>query len=519
MVMRATSLGHAGLLVETDHGSIVCDPWFLPAFFGSWFVFPRNDRLAPELLQRVEHADHLYISHMHADHLDEPWLADHIDRHITVLLPGFPSDELEQRLTSLGFRHFVHTSNGQPVRLGRDGALEVVIHVETAITDGPGGDSAIVISDGRHRLVNQNDCRPHDLAALAAHGPVDLQFLQFSGAIWYPMVYDEPIERLREQCAAKIESQYSRALRYVEAVGARVVIPSAGPPAFLDPALFGLNMIEGNELSIFPDATDFIARLVRAGHDTGHIVVPGATAVVDDGAVTFEQPSDDPLRPFRDKRAELIEYASDWAPWLAAHRLTWHAARPGLLERIRQWWQPLLDAAPTLCAGVGAGALIQAGDIGIYIDFPAGTVRAHTDEPYSFRFDIARELVETVVDRREVDWSNALFLSCRFRAWRAGPYNEFLYNFLKSLSPERIARAEAEAVAKRSPQRGVEEITLGDYVMERWCPHRRADLSVFGAVDGTTLTCNLHGWQFDLVSGRCLTADDRHLTVRPAPPR
>ena len=43
--MRATSLGHAGILIETEHGSIVCDPWFVPAFFGSWFVFPRNDRL------------------------------------------------------------------------------------------------------------------------------------------------------------------------------------------------------------------------------------------------------------------------------------------------------------------------------------------------------------------------------------------------------------------------------------------------------------------------------------------
>jgi nitrite reductase/ring-hydroxylating ferredoxin subunit len=25
------------------------------------------------------------------------------------------------------------------------------------------------------------------------------------------------------------------------------------------------------------------------------------------------------------------------------------------------------------------------------------------------------------------------------------------------------------------------------------------------------LTCTLHGWQFELESGRCLTSDDRHL--------
>ena len=46
--MRATSIGHAGILVDTVDGSIACDPWFLPQFHGSWFVFPRNDQLSPE---------------------------------------------------------------------------------------------------------------------------------------------------------------------------------------------------------------------------------------------------------------------------------------------------------------------------------------------------------------------------------------------------------------------------------------------------------------------------------------
>ena len=117
---------------------------------------------------------------------------------------------------------------------------------------------------------------------------------------------------------------------------------------------------------------------------------------------------------------------------------------------------------------------------------------------------------------RAVDWSNALFLSCRFRAWRAGEFNEFVYNFFKSLSEERIVRAEAEARYRLAPPPEVEEIELGGYVMERWCPHRQADLCIFGEVGDGVLTCHLHGWQFDLETGRCLTAEDRHLRVRPA---
>ncbi|HRE00092.1 MAG TPA: Rieske (2Fe-2S) protein, partial [Ilumatobacteraceae bacterium] len=134
----------------------------------------------------------------------------------------------------------------------------------------------------------------------------------------------------------------------------------------------------------------------------------------------------------------------------------------------------------------------------------------------NFSFDIQRELVETVVAQRAVDWSNALFLSCRFRAWREGAFNEYLYNFFKSLSAERMRRAEAEARRKLDPPDSDEEITLGGYVMERLCPHRQADLSVFGEIEDGTLICTLHGWKFDLESGRCLTADDRHLRVRRA---
>ena len=155
--MRATSLGHAGILVETRQASIVCDPWFVPAFFGSWFVFPRNDRLDAELLARVERPDFLYISHLHADHLDDAWLADHLDRSATVLLPGYPTDELERHLRGLGFTRFVRTEAATPVEIAE--GLTVEIHVETSITDGPGGDSAIIVDDGEHRLLNQNDCK------------------------------------------------------------------------------------------------------------------------------------------------------------------------------------------------------------------------------------------------------------------------------------------------------------------------------------------------------------------------
>ena len=504
------------MLIETTGGSIVCDPWFLPQFLGSWFVFPRNDRLDPQLLDQVCSPDYLYISHIHADHLDERWLAENVNKDTTVLLPDFPTTELERTLRGLGFHDFIRTTDREELALA--GSLTIAIHTETSITDGPGGDSALVVSDGTARIVNQNDCRTSDLDALRRHGDVDLHWLQYSGAIWYPMVYDEPPEQMRELINAKVASQTARALRYVEAVSARAVVPSAGPPCFLDPDLFRFNLITGDEATIFTDQPRFMEALAGDGH-TGILAVPGTCISIDHGNFRVEHPmsDDDIQRIFTNKLEYLREYQQDWAPWLEQHRASWAAPTADLLETVRAWWEPLMRIAPTVCDAIGANCVLRLGDLDILLDFPSREVRIWSNEPFGFRFEIQRELVETVVAQRAHDWSNALFLSCRFTAWRQGPFNEYVYNFFKSLSAERMVRTEAEALRKLSPDRGGiadESIVIGGYEMQRTCPHRGADLTVFGEISGDDLVCTLHGWKFDLATGTCRNADDRALRIR-----
>ena len=384
--MRATSIGHAGILIETQFGSIACDPWFHPAFFASWFVFPRNDQLTADLLSRIEHADYLYISHLHGDHLDDAWLADHMSRDTTVLIPGFPTRELELHMRSLGFTNIIRTVDGEEIDL--DG-MRVAIHVETSISDGPGGDSTLVVSDGETRLLNQNDCRTADLNALAAHGRIDLHWLQYSGAIWYPMVYDETPERMRELVDAKVDAQFARALKYVEVIDAKAVVPSAGPPAFLDPELFQFNVITGDELSIFPDQVSFLDRLTAAGR-CGILAIPGTEIDITPDGCTIHHPI--PVAEvdaiFTDKRDYLERYQADWMPWLTAHKATWHPPTTDLLQTLKAWWEPLLAMAPTLRNAVGAKCLMRFGDLVIVIDFPAGEVREFHDDSFSFSFDI-----------------------------------------------------------------------------------------------------------------------------------
>src|ERR1700712_5088081 len=110
--MRVTFLGHVGMYVETEGGTVLCDPWFTPAYFGSWFPFPRNDRLDPA---EFSAPDFLYISHLHRDHFDRAWLAEHFDKDARVLPPAFGVPFLEEELRAVGFRHFVAVEHGEPV--------------------------------------------------------------------------------------------------------------------------------------------------------------------------------------------------------------------------------------------------------------------------------------------------------------------------------------------------------------------------------------------------------------------
>jgi UDP-MurNAc hydroxylase len=344
-----------------------------------------------------------------------------------------------------------------------------------------------------------------------------MHWLQFSGAIWYPMVYDQPREELIALARSKVESQFARSIRYVDALGARVVVPSAGPPCFLDEDLFSVNMIDGDELSIFPDQTEFITRLSRHGNNNAVMNIPGTAISVSPTEISVQHCVSDAeaQRPFVHKREYLLEYQADWATWLRDTKASWSVHNTNLVSELQAWWEPLLAMAPSLRGAIGGNCLVKTDGEDILIDFLNGKITAYNNEPIKFRMEIARPLLEGVVKQKAVDWSNSLFLSCRFTAWRDGSYNEYLYNFFKSLSVERMRRAEQEVVRKNGASDEVSnEIELGDYVMQRYCPHRKADLSEFGVIEGDYVVCTLHGWRFQLSDGACLNADDHKLSVR-----
>lgn len=514
--MQVTCVGHAGFRIETSAGSILCDPWVNPAYFGSWFPFPDNSALDWDALGDC---DYLYISHLHHDHFDPAHLRDHVNKDAVVLLPDFPVPDLRGELEKLGFHRFFETCDSVRHTISGDkGELDVMIIALSAPADGPIGDSGLVVADGETTLFNMNDSRPVDLDVLGAFETIDVHLLQYSGAIWYPMVYDMPARAKEAFGVQKRQRQMDRARQYVAHVGASWVVPSAGPPCFLDPELRDLNDDHGDPANIFPDEMVFLDQLRRNGHDGGLLMIPGSTATFTGAqldSLAHPLPTDQVEAIFTTgKAAYIADYAERMAPVLAAEKASWApAAGEPMLQSLRALFEPIMARSTEISNGIGYPVeLVLDGDGHIetvVLDFPNRAVRApEPGEKFRYGFAIPPELVRTVLRDNEPDWVNTIFLSTRFRAWRVGGYNEYLYTFFKCLTEDRIVYADGWFGESHDD---TSTITLGGWEIQRRCPHMKADLSKFGVVEGTTLTCNQHGWQWDLESGKCLTAKGHEL--------
>lgn len=511
--MRITGLGHAGMFIETTGGSILCDPWVKPAFYGSWFPFPDNRALDWE---KYGKADFLYVSHRHRDHFD-PWLLEtYVPKDIEVLLPDYPTDDLENDLRALGYTNITYTTAGEVIERG---PLRLMVTPLRAPSDGPIGDSSLSVDDGTASILNQNDSHPLDLDKLLSFGKPEAYFTQFSGAIWWPMVYDLPEDAKRNFAHLKREGQHKRAMYYIERVDAPHVFPMAGPPMFLRDELFRYNGLGEHDDSIFTDQAEFIARMKdEAPKFTGHVFIPGTVVTIQGGDLSLEQTlfTDGEIQAmFDDKWGYLEQQRATRQAEIAAEEASRAVILPPdeMLAAIKEWWEPLLRRGRIFREGVGGPVRYTIGELDMVVDFPKAKVRHYAGEETGYWFTIPADLVTTNIRDHEIDWSNSIFLSMQFQAGRAGKFNEFIYTFMKCLSRDRIEYVE-NWYAEQSDVS--EDVQLGDWVVQRRCPHLRADLSKTGKIEDGVLTCSLHDWKWDLASGRCLSTQGHPIRSRAA---
>lgn len=111
--LRATWLGHASVLFESEGTRVLTDPLLRPGLFG--LLRRRGSRPAVD----VGEIDAVLISHVHHDHLDLPSLGE-LGRDLPLLVPAGTGRLLEGR----GFRAVREVESGERLELG---ALQVSV--------------------------------------------------------------------------------------------------------------------------------------------------------------------------------------------------------------------------------------------------------------------------------------------------------------------------------------------------------------------------------------------------------
>jgi len=527
--MRMTYLGQAGLIIEAGPVTIVCDPWLSDrgAFVAGWFPLPANQQLIGELLSRP--IDYIYLSHSHLDHFDADTLA-RLPRSAKLLVAGFPSQPWRKLVNALGFAE-THVLRSFAERELAPGLTATIVHAPTPFAH----DSALIVADAASGevIVNLNDCKLDDeqQQRIRARFPqITVALAQFSGATWFPFVYDFPAAERVAAAQQKNRTGLNRWTRYMRALAPRWCVPFAGPPAILAPETFHY---QREPDSIFTTPRDLLAHLATEDPALAArtpTLLPGDTldltrdTLVPDAAMHAAFSWDDPA-------AYVDAYAARMQPQVAAVVAQYPWPTEPLYAAFRDYFLPLFAAAPTLSRAVDACVLFEVDGPGggrWLADFRAATLADCSEDPrpreqlcdYAFRLD-SRYMAAIVAYR--LRWDDFL-LSFRFRAWRpsVAAYNENLITFLRFAQPDDL-RVQ-DALLSRA-QRAYEEHSFpletaaGHYEVQQRCPHMGEQLSPahYDAERGV-IVCSRHGWTFAVPSGDCQNARAT-LRITPASPQ
>ncbi len=205
--MRVTYFGQACTLIEAGGVRILTDPWLTEgAYFGTWYHTHvlAEAGVSPETVPKD--VDYIFLSHEHEDHLD-PETLRHFRRDIPILICKFPTAKFRHHLESLGLTGIRELSSGEPLELAK--GVKVTIFGTAEYTN----DAALFVEGDGCTVFNETDCKLGyaDLQRLGDRG-IDIGFYMFSGANWYPMLYDYPdeVKRALTQATATVAAPQPR---------------------------------------------------------------------------------------------------------------------------------------------------------------------------------------------------------------------------------------------------------------------------------------------------------------------
>lgn len=490
-------LGHAGFDIEHAGRRLLIDPWFYPAFLGSWFPYPDNRHLIEQVRSRP--VDHLFVSHAHEDHFDERLLRQ-LDRSTTVLVPAYRSKGMARRFRDLGFENVVTLGHRESMDIA--GGFTVTAYLDTSHKE----DAGILVDLDGFRFLDLNDC---NTPMSEIPGEIDILAAQFSGAMWYPNCYDYPPQVMQQKVRDVRDDLMDTLHRKVALTGARWYVPSAGPACFLAPDLAPYNDRDSTIFPIWEDVADVFAAacpnvevLRMAPGDRLDIKVGNRSVslVEEPGRRLAED-----LDAYRERRRDEWEpfEENDAAPVSAAELEAYF----GRLQRFNKRFLGDFSKDIRLISGTE--------QFGVRLGKMAERFVIDGEEPYDPEYTL---LVSPGVLRAVIDghtgWEEALL------SMRVGLHREPDTFDLTFMSLLRYGNHPVQTMQMLRERNNTETIERDGVRMQRFCPHAGEDLS-FADIRNGVVECPRHHWMWDAWTGRCIdkgTVDLRVEVLDPGAP-
>ena len=473
--------GHNCFSVKSKNSALVIDPWFSEsgAFYSSWFQYPKNHKFKKNVLELIQSKkSYIFISHEHQDHFDEKFLSV-VPKHTSIIIPNYMDKNFRNQVLEM-FENVIELSQNKEYEIDNE------IKISLIIKDiGISHDAAILIKTKNYVFFNQNDCKVFDKLHLI-NEKIDFYSVQFSGANWHPSNFDFPDHQKVKISSQKVKNKFKNVLNALNQLQPKYFLPAAGPAIFpfLDINLsLGVDniFVHQQELKEFLEFNDFNNILfLRPGQDfTSNAFKPIETPTIED------------VKSYRNG----IKNYWDNIP----NKLDRKLLEDQILKRFSEIKDIKIINCPILIFNYGnTFNNDKTTKNKIFIDLNEKKLLDNFD--YSSNFE---EIVSTekyfylmCIER----WQN-VYLSLRANVFRkpdivSNSLNIFLFSDISNIRNNFLSTNEINSekviVENKSKQR---------YIVNRYCPHQKADLCNAEIDEDNNLICPVHAWKFNLNNG------------------